>query len=65
MKESLRTAGEISDAALWVVYFRARGAERSDPLFRDPYAANSECVVLKLLVSPAGLPFTSQYGTRG
>lgn len=38
MKESLGTVRDISDTARWVAYFRAREAERSDALFRDPYA---------------------------
>jgi methyltransferase (TIGR00027 family) len=29
---------KISDTALWVSYFRARETQRSDALFRDPYA---------------------------
>src|SRR5580704_3087018 len=28
----------VSDTARWVAYFRARETERSDALFRDPYA---------------------------
>src|SRR5215831_11805998 len=29
---------DISDTARWVAYFRARETQRSDALFRDPYA---------------------------
>jgi len=29
---------DLSDTALWVAIYRAQESERSDPLFRDPYA---------------------------
>lgn len=38
MIESDLPVRSIADTALWVAYFRARENERSDALFRDPYA---------------------------
>jgi methyltransferase (TIGR00027 family) len=34
----LNSVRNISDTARWVAYFRARETQRSDALFRDPYA---------------------------
>ena len=38
MNEPNATVRNVSDTARWVAYFRARETERSDALFRDPYA---------------------------
>src|SRR5271154_7351596 len=38
MTDSTSTVRGISDTARWVAYFRARETQRSDALFRDPYA---------------------------
>jgi methyltransferase (TIGR00027 family) len=38
MNERNSPVSNISDTALWVSYFRARETQRSDALFRDPYA---------------------------
>jgi methyltransferase (TIGR00027 family) len=38
MSENQRVVRNISDTARWAAYFRARETERSDALFRDPYA---------------------------
>lgn len=38
MNELNSPVRNISDTAFWVSYFRARETERSDALFRDPYA---------------------------
>lgn len=39
MSQPATTVRHVSDTARWVAYFRARETERSDSLFRDPYAA--------------------------
>jgi methyltransferase (TIGR00027 family) len=38
MSELRAKVRSVSDTARWVAYFRARETERSDALFRDPYA---------------------------
>lgn len=38
MNEPNSTVRNVSDTARWVAYFRARETQRSDALFRDPYA---------------------------
>jgi methyltransferase (TIGR00027 family) len=38
MTQLTSTVRGISDTARWVAYFRARETERTDALFRDPYA---------------------------
>jgi methyltransferase (TIGR00027 family) len=38
MTETDSSVRSVSDTARWVAYFRARETERSDALFRDPYA---------------------------
>lgn len=38
MNEPTSSVRNISDTALWVAYFRARETQRTDALFRDPYA---------------------------
>jgi methyltransferase (TIGR00027 family) len=38
MNETNSTVRNVSDTARWVAYFRARETERTDALFRDPYA---------------------------
>jgi methyltransferase (TIGR00027 family) len=38
MIETNSSVRNISDTARWVAYFRARETQRSDALFRDPYA---------------------------
>jgi methyltransferase (TIGR00027 family) len=38
MQESSHPVRNISDTALWASYFRAREMQRSDALFRDPFA---------------------------
>lgn len=38
MSKSPRPLGSVSDTAYWVAYCRAAESERSDALFRDPYA---------------------------
>ncbi|MGE0631853.1 MAG: class I SAM-dependent methyltransferase [Pseudobdellovibrionaceae bacterium] len=32
------TIGDVSDTSFWVAYYRAKETERSDALFRDPFA---------------------------
>ncbi len=39
MNDTIPSVRNISDTARWVAYFRARETERSDALFRDPFAA--------------------------
>src|ERR1700685_3153390 len=39
MTEAPRVVRNISDTARWAAVFRAKETERSDALFRDPYAA--------------------------
>ena len=38
MNETNSSVRNVSDTARWVAYFRARETQRSDALFRDPYA---------------------------
>jgi len=38
MSDAHALVRDISDTARWVAYFRARETQRSDALFRDPYA---------------------------
>jgi len=38
MNEPNSTVRNVSDTARWVAYFRARETQRSDALFRDPFA---------------------------
>lgn len=38
MSDSSSKVRNVQDTARWVAYFRARETERSDALFRDPYA---------------------------
>jgi len=55
MAGTISLVGNVSDTALWAAAFRAQETERSDSLFRDPFAAR--------LAGPRGFEIASALST--